>query len=55
MAVPNTTTFSLSDVINTVSPTTNDLVSCFANARVKAWDSTYSGTKTELLNFRNYG
>ena len=54
MSVPNTTTFNLQDVIDAVQPTTNDLVDCFADAISGNFDATYSGTKTNLLNFRNY-
>ena len=55
MAVPDTTTFTLQDVVTDISPTTNDLLDCFADAERKRFDPAYSGTKTELLNFRNYG
>jgi len=54
-AVPDTTTFNLQDVIDAVSgTTTNDLVECFAEAESDAFDATYSGSKNNLLNFRNY-
>ena len=55
MGVPNTSTFSLQDVVNEVNPTTDDLVDCFADAIASSFDSTYSGSKDQLLNFRNYG
>ena len=55
MAVPDTTTFTLQDVVDEINPTTDDLVDCFADATAACFDSSYSGTKTELLNFRNYG
>ena len=55
MAVPDTTTFSLDDVVTEVNPTTDDLVDCFADATAACFDSSYSGTKNQLLNFRNYG
>tara|TARA_R110001632_G_scaffold187967_1_gene308429 strand:- start:186 stop:584 length:399 start_codon:yes stop_codon:yes gene_type:complete len=55
MGVPNTSTFSLQDVVNEVNPTTDDLVDCFADAVASKFDSTYSGSKNQLLNFRNYG
>tara|TARA_R110000803_G_scaffold196905_1_gene260348 strand:+ start:80 stop:628 length:549 start_codon:yes stop_codon:yes gene_type:complete len=54
MGVPNTTTFSLQDVIDIVSPTTNDLVDSFADAVANKFDPSYSGSKNQLLNFRNY-
>lgn len=55
MAVPNTNTFSLQDVVDEVNPTTDDLVDCFADAIASKFDSAYSGSKNQLLNFRNYG
>ena len=54
MAVPNTQTFTLQDVVNEVNPTTDDLVDCFSDAVAGQFDSAYSGLKNELLNFRNY-
>ena len=51
MGVPNTGTFSLQDVVNVVNPTTDDLVDCFADAVASKFDSTYSGSKNQLLNF----
>jgi hypothetical protein len=54
MGVPNTTTFSLQDVVNVVNPTTDDLVDCFADAGASKFDPAYSGSKDNLLNFRNY-
>jgi hypothetical protein len=55
MGVPNTTTFELQDVVDEVNPTTDDLVDCFADANANYFDSTYEGSKNQLLNFRNYG
>tara|TARA_R100000951_G_C2494904_1_gene135612 strand:+ start:41 stop:442 length:402 start_codon:yes stop_codon:yes gene_type:complete len=55
MAVPNTTTFTLQNVVDEVNPTTDDLVDCFADATSSSFDSNYSGDKNNLLNFRNYG
>lgn len=55
MAIPNTDTFSLQDVVTEIVPTTNDLIDCFADAVSGSFDAEYSGTKTQLLNFRNYG
>jgi len=54
MGVPNTTTFDLQTVVNVVNPTTDDLVDSFADAVASKFDSTYSGSKNQLLNFRNY-
>jgi len=53
--VPNTTTFSLQDVVNEVGPDYSTLSSCFADAYTEYFDPTYSGSKNNLLNFRNYG
>lgn len=55
MGVPNTTTFSLQDVVDEINPTTDDLVDSFADAVANKFDSSYSESKDELLNFRNYG
>lgn len=55
MAVPDTTTFTLQDVVDEVVPTTDDLVDCFADADADKFNSEYKGNKDRLLNFRNYG
>lgn len=55
MAVPNTTTFTLQDVINEVNPATNDLIACFAAANPDYFNPLYEGNKDNLLNFRDYG
>jgi len=55
MGVPNTTTFTLQNVVTEVNPTTDDLVDCFADAVASKFDSAYEGSKNQLLNFRNYG
>tara|TARA_R110002074_G_scaffold211135_1_gene380444 strand:+ start:1402 stop:1812 length:411 start_codon:yes stop_codon:yes gene_type:complete len=55
MAVPNTTTFSLQDVVNEINPTTDDLVDCIADANSSGYDSSYyTSPATSLLEFRNY-
>jgi len=54
MAVPDTTTFSLQDVVTEVGPTTNDLVDCFADADSGKFDYRYYSTGNDLLEFRNY-
>ena len=54
MAVPDTTTFSLQDVVTEINPTTDDLVDCFADADADLFDPTHQEDKNELLNFRNY-
>ena len=56
MAVPDTNTFSLQDVVNEVNPTTNDLQDCINDAANGQYDSTYyTAPATSLLEFRNYG
>ena len=55
MGVPDTTTFTLQNVVDEVNPTTDDLVDCFADATASYFDSSYEGSKNQLLNFRNYG
>ncbi len=56
MAVPDTTTFSLQDVVDEINPTTDDLVDCVSDATSGDYDTTYySSPATSLLEFRNYG
>lgn len=55
MAVPNTNTFGLQDVVNEVVPSVDGLVECFAEANDIDFDPIYEGLKNGLLNFRNYG
>ena len=50
--VPNTTTFSLADVVAVVGG--SSLVAAFSNAMDVSFDPTYKGSKNNLLNFRNY-
>lgn len=54
MAVPNTTNFTLRDVVNEINPPSNDLVSCFASANSSGFVSSYAGSKNRLSNFRGY-
>ena len=55
MAVPNTTTFSLQDVVDEVNPTTDDLLDCVSDANTGDYDASYfSAPATSLLEFRNY-
>jgi hypothetical protein len=54
MAVPNTSTFTLQQVVNEVSPTSNSLTGCFASANSKGFVSSYVGSKDRLSNFRGY-
>ena len=51
--VPNTATFSLTDVTNIVGG--SNLTTAFANSVDALFDPAYKGTKTNLYNFRNYG
>ena len=54
--VPNTSTFTLADVVAAVLPSSNDLQECFDDSVDGAFDSTYGpGDKSNLLQFRNYG
>ena len=55
MSVPDTTTFTLQDVVTEVNPTTDDLVDCFSDADTSYFNPTYEGSKNQLLNFRDYG
>jgi uncharacterized delta-60 repeat protein len=56
MAVPNTNTFSLQDVVDEINPTTDDLVDCISDATEGSYDTNYFSTPaTSLLEFRNYG
>ena len=56
MAVPDTTTFSLQDVVDEINPTTDDLLDCVSDASSGSYDGTYyTSPATSLLEFRNYG
>ena len=56
MAVPNTNTFSLQDVVDEINPTTDDLQDCINDAIEGSYDPTYyTAPATSLLEFRNYG
>jgi len=60
MAIPDTTTFSLQDVITEFALAPDEgLVECFAEAVAGDFDSSHNpnadGTDNNLLNFRNYG
>lgn len=53
--VPNTTTFTLQNVVTEIVPTTNDLVDCVADAIESNYDPAYyTSPATSLLEFRNY-
>lgn len=55
MPVPDTNTFTLQDVVDVVSPSSDTLQACFDNAVDDFFDPAYEGSKDSLLNFRNYG
>ncbi len=60
MAVPNTTTFTLDDVLQELGLGDGDsLQDCFDDATSGSFDTNYNpnsdGTDNNLLNFRNYG
>jgi hypothetical protein len=54
MAVPDTNTFTLQNVVDEVNPTTDDLNDCFGGSNDNYFDVEYRGSKNSLLNFRNY-
>tara|TARA_R110002073_G_scaffold332814_1_gene519381 strand:+ start:497 stop:964 length:468 start_codon:yes stop_codon:yes gene_type:complete len=54
-AVPNTTTFSLQDVVNAVGGTQNSLQDCFDDAVSVAFNSTYGSiSDNDMYAFRDY-
>jgi len=60
MAVPNTDTFTLDDVLQELRlGDGNSLQDCFVKAISSSFDTNYNpnsdGTDNNLLNFRNYG
>jgi hypothetical protein len=52
--IPNTNSFSLQDVVDVISPSSNDLYECFQDAIAECFDPNYEGDKNELNDFRNY-
>ena len=55
MAVPDTDTFSLQDVVDEINPTTDDLQDCINDAIEGNYDTNYyTAPATSLLEFRNY-
>ncbi len=55
MAVPNTNTFSLQNVVDEINPTTDDLQDCVNDANSAFYDTDYyTAPATSLLEFRNY-
>ena len=55
IGVPNTTTFTLADVVAAINPSSNDLQECFNDAVSGAFNTTYDEDKDELDDFRDYG
>ena len=53
MAVPDTSTFTLQDVVNEVNPSSDDLADCFSDSNIYLFDPAYSSS-VGLLKFRNY-
>lgn len=54
MAAPNTTTFSLLDVVNEINPPNRSLNGCFVASKSSSFVSSYAGSKNQLSNFRGY-
>jgi len=54
MPVPNTTTFTLADVVAEFGGGPTSLSGCFAVAVDSHFNPSYKGSKNSLLNFRNY-
>jgi len=53
MAVPDTTTFTLQNVVDEINPTTDDLADCFSDSNIFLFDPAYSSS-VGMLKFRNY-
>jgi hypothetical protein len=54
MAVPNTTNFTLQDVVDEINPANDTLTNCFAASIDDGFVSSYKGNKDRLSNFRGY-
>jgi len=56
MAIPNTNTFSLQDVVTEIGLVSSKakLVNCFTNANSSGFAAAYAGAKDGLSNFRGY-
>ena len=56
MAIPNTNTFSLQDVVTEIGLGSSKakLVDCFTNANSNGFVAAYAGAKDRLSNFRGY-
>lgn len=56
MPVPDTNTFSLQDVVDEVSPSSDNLSTCISEANTAYWDTTHATLPaSKLSDFRNYG
>lgn len=55
MAIPNTNTFSLSQVYEEVGIVSGGLSGCFFNSINEYFNPFYEGNKDRLSNFRDYG
>lgn len=56
MAVPNTTTFTLQNVVDNVAGAASDLSSCFTNSNSPDFNATYGNNTppNNMLEFRDY-
>ena len=54
MAVPNTSTFTLQDVVDEINPADESLAGCIAEALKTGWVISYMGGRDRLSNFRGY-
>lgn len=58
-SVPDTSTFTLQNVVDVVNPTTDDLADCLSDAITAYYDPDYNNDTyapaNSLLRFRNYG
>ncbi|HDZ14564.1 hypothetical protein LCGC14_1114230 [marine sediment metagenome] len=54
MPVPNTTTFTLQNVIDELGTAANSLQQCFIDSVYDNFDPAYRGDLNNLLCFRNY-
>tara|TARA_R100000656_G_scaffold110072_2_gene82118 strand:+ start:567 stop:992 length:426 start_codon:yes stop_codon:yes gene_type:complete len=54
MPVPNTSTFSLQNVVNEIAGAQSSLSDCFFDANPDGFNPSYEGLKNSLLNFRDY-
>jgi len=55
MPVPDTTNFSLQNVVDVIPDSQTSLQGCFDDSIDALFDPAYKGSKNSLYNFRNYG